>query len=72
MVIGHGDPALGGGLQAVLRDALLAVVDGDGAVQRDPLPLAGSQQGRASRGLQATWRLIRHVRYFTLQRPKAI
>ena len=45
MVIGHGDPPLGGGLQAVLRDALLTVVDGHGAVEGDPHPDRAPRQG---------------------------
>ena len=36
MVIGRGDPTLGGGLPHVLGDALLAVVDGHDAAERDP------------------------------------
>lgn len=38
MGIGDGDPPLGDRLEAMLRDALLAVVDGDGAIEGDPDP----------------------------------
>ena len=38
MMSGDGDPALGRGLEHVLGHALLAVVDGHGAVEGDPHP----------------------------------
>ena len=38
MVIGDGDPALGGGLEHVLGDTLLPVVDGHRAVEGDAHP----------------------------------
>ena len=49
MVSRDGDPALGGGLEGVLGDALLAIVDSHGAVQGDPHPhrLPGQPAGDA-------------------------
>src|SRR5206468_1168309 len=49
VVIGDRDPALGGRLEEMLRDALLAVVDRDGAIQRDPHAdrTAGQRGGHA-------------------------
>src|SRR4029453_13377664 len=49
MVSGDGDPALGRGLEHVLRDALVAIVDGHGAVEGDPHPdrLPGQPAGHA-------------------------
>ena len=48
-MIGDGHPALGGRLEDVLRDTLLAVVEGAGAVERDPHPpwLPGQGPGHA-------------------------
>src|SRR5215510_6678260 len=50
VMIGDGHPALGGRLEDELRDALLAVVDGDGAVERDPHPhgLPGQDPGHTA------------------------
>ena len=45
MVSGDGDPALDRGLEHMLGHALLAVVDGDGALQSDPDPDGTPGQG---------------------------